>query len=689
MPQDGKPGRRWKDLSPATSAEAARLATFLRARVDESGLSLEAVGKRIQYSKSTISENLGGKIPSQKFIASLVMVTVRADSRERRQAEAEQLRHAALHPPRADAGPGRRGTGERPGMGHTASAGLLDIAALQAKHIETYESLTKALSQRDELRETAAKSQQLAMVLYGMIGTLQDRVARLTEDRDRLAQTAGEQLAAGARAEETERKLARALEQKTRANSELGRAKQKQREAENLTARLQEKIDRLTGELKDLRAQGATADDPLPDVASAPVTERAEIADPEGDDIEAALVRAEVVNDTDASVVERIATELTHEQEPGSPSVIVPDNAPTSPNVANTLWDVFHVGAQRCGKAGMTHEAVSLANLAVRRAGRELGPDHSDTLTTRDTQAWWIARDGDPAAARDLYVTLILDRTRVLGPNHPETLDDHDDHAWCTGQAGDHATACQLYGPVLDSLTRVLGAEHKNTLNARGWRAEYTGQAGDSGHARDLYALLVEDRTRIQGPDHADTFTARHDHAQWTGKAGGKAEARDLYASLIQDRTRVLGPEHRDTLASRASHAHRTGQADGPAAARDLYAQLIVDFSRTLGSDHAATLTARHNHAQWVILAGAPATARDLYTQIIEDRTRILGKDHPHTLATRHNHAQWTGKTGYPVTARNLSAEVAADRARTLGSEHPDTVKSRKAQLVWSRAVGD
>ena len=51
-----------------------------------------------------------------------------------------------------------------------------------------------------------------------------------------------------------------------------------------------------------------------------------------------------------------------------------------------------------------------------------LGPDHPDTLTTRNNIAAWTGRGGDAAGALRLFRELLPDRERVLGPDHPDTL---------------------------------------------------------------------------------------------------------------------------------------------------------------------------------------------------------------------------------------------------------------------------
>ena len=50
------------------------------------------------------------------------------------------------------------------------------------------------------------------------------------------------------------------------------------------------------------------------------------------------------------------------------------------------------------------------------------GPEHPDTLITRDNLACWTGQAGDAAGARDQLAALLPIRERVLGPEHPDTL---------------------------------------------------------------------------------------------------------------------------------------------------------------------------------------------------------------------------------------------------------------------------
>jgi hypothetical protein len=65
-----------------------------------------------------------------------------------------------------------------------------------------------------------------------------------------------------------------------------------------------------------------------------------------------------------------------------------------------------------------------------------LGPEHPDTLTTRNNLADSTGAAGDAAGARDQFAALLPIRERVLGPEHPDTLTTRANLAYWTGQSG-------------------------------------------------------------------------------------------------------------------------------------------------------------------------------------------------------------------------------------------------------------
>jgi len=64
-----------------------------------------------------------------------------------------------------------------------------------------------------------------------------------------------------------------------------------------------------------------------------------------------------------------------------------------------------------------------------------LGDDHPDTLTSRDTVAWLVGRQGRRAEAAELHRQVLADRSRVLGAHHPDTQATRDELAELTADS--------------------------------------------------------------------------------------------------------------------------------------------------------------------------------------------------------------------------------------------------------------
>ncbi|WP_380286433.1 hypothetical protein [Kitasatospora purpeofusca] len=315
-------GRPWGPIR-ARTPEAEALALFLRARIDESPLTMTSVAERVPYSKTRVGEYLSGDpAPAERFVLLLVKVTAPDPPRcARLQAEGRRLLTEARNP--KDRHADQDGT--------AALAGQLE--QVRAQQVETYERLTRALERQAELQETAKHSTQLVMVLLSVINTLVGRVQGLSSERDGLLGRAGDRR----ELEDTQQRLTRALDQERRAKEELGRARDKQRQAEDLAARVQQQVDELTDALKRLRARDHSTDPSAAADGSTHTTagSTGAGADPVADDIDQALARAASVNDTDEQTLQRITDEL----QAVYPNQAVPDSPAAAPDHTEVVPD--------------------------------------------------------------------------------------------------------------------------------------------------------------------------------------------------------------------------------------------------------------------------------------------------------------------------------------------------------------
>ena len=282
---------------------------------------------------------------------------------------------------------------------------------------------------------------------------------------------------------------------------------------------------------------------------------------------------------------------------------------------------------------GLVYEAVEL-DVAVEDV---LGPDHPDTLKSRDSLSGAYESAGRLVEAIDTKKKLLPDCKRVLGPDHPDTLKSRDSLSGAYESAGRLAEAIELFERVLAERERVLGVDHPDTLNTRNNLAGAYKSVGRFGEAIELFEQVLAERERVLGADHPDTLNTRNNLAGAYYSVGRLAEVLDAWEELLLDCQRVLGPDHPVTLAvlNNLAVAYKSVGRFGEAI--ELFEQVLAERKRLLGADHPDTLNTRNNLAGAYDSAGHLAEAIDAWEELLPDCQRVLGLEHPLTKLVQKN----------------------------------------------------
>jgi RNA polymerase sigma factor (sigma-70 family) len=201
-----------------------------------------------------------------------------------------------------------------------------------------------------------------------------------------------------------------------------------------------------------------------------------------------------------------------------------------------------------------TPQAIAVGEPLTGDLERLLGPDHPDTLNSRNSLAAAYLAAGRVAEAIPLFEQTLAARQRTLGPDDPETLTSRNNLASAYQDAGRTAEAIQLYELNLEVRERVLGADHPSTLTSRGNLAAAYQDAGRAAEAIPLLERTLADRERVLGPDHPDAQTSRKNLARAYHDAGRGAEAIPLLERTSPDRKEAReGTPRSDRLEARTA----------------------------------------------------------------------------------------------------------------------------------------
>ena len=355
----------------------------------------------------------------------------------------------------------------------------------------------------------------------------------------------------------------------------------------------------------------------------------------------------------------------------------------SEPQVSSKLAETLHYATS----LGMSQLALCLTD-SVTQACDALGPDHPDTLASRNSLAGAYRDAGRLDKAITLYEQILEDSIRILGLDHPSTLTSRFNLAGAYRASGRLDEAITLYEQVFNGRSRILGPDHRSTLTSRDHLTDTYWEAGRLDEAITLKKQILADAMRIMGPDSPGASTARLKLTDAYRDAGRLDEAITLKKQILADAMRIMGPHHPDTLTARNLLAGAYRDAGRLDEAIPLFEQNLTDVTRLAGPDHPHTLSSRGTLADAYRDAGRLDEAIPLFERNLDDVARTLGLDHPGTLASRHSLAGAYRDAGRLDEAITLFEQNLTDFIRILGPDRPDTFTSRSTLASAYQAAG-
>jgi eukaryotic-like serine/threonine-protein kinase len=333
---------------------------------------------------------------------------------------------------------------------------------------------------------------------------------------------------------------------------------------------------------------------------------------------------------------------------------------------------------------GGTYYYLGEPALAVRQLERalglrtaKLGPDHSDTLNSRErlANAYWSAGHVDRAIP--LYKQTLATRSEKLGPDHPDTLTTQNNLALAYQGAFDLDRAIPLFERTLAMRSEKLGPDHPDTLISQSSLANAYRVAGRLDRAIPLCERTLAAQSAKLGPDHPDTITSQNILANAYRDAGQNDRVIPMLERTLTTAPVKLGSDHPKLLITRvilASAYRDAGQLDR---AISLFERTLAAQTAKLGPDHPDTLTSQNDLADAYRVAGQLERAIPILEQTLAMLTVKLGRNHIRTLVAQSTLANGYRVVGQLDRAISLFERTLAAQEADLGLDHPDTLASQ------------
>lgn len=116
---------------------------------------------------------------------------------------------------------------------------------------------------------------------------------------------------------------------------------------------------------------------------------------------------------------------------------------------------------------------------------------------------------GNYKTAEKIHGEALELRNKVLGPEHPDTLRSRNGLAIALYSQGQYKEAEQMYRQALELQRKVLGSEHPETFRSRHDLANALYSQGQYKEAEQMHRRTLKLQNKVLGPDHPDTLLSR------------------------------------------------------------------------------------------------------------------------------------------------------------------------------------
>ncbi|MCO6046139.1 serine/threonine-protein kinase [Aeoliella sp. ICT_H6.2] len=193
---------------------------------------------------------------------------------------------------------------------------------------------------------------------------------------------------------------------------------------------------------------------------------------------------------------------------------------------------------------GLYGEAEKHHGAAVAIGNRDLGSEHSVTLSYAHNLALAYEHQNRVKVAERLYEQTLKARTRVLGPEHPNTLQTMRLLAGTYRTLDRTDEAESIYKALIKMENRVLGPEHTQTLLSKYCLAGVYIDQGRISEAEILAQNTLALQLRVLSDKHPHTLHTMALLALIHEKQGNFEQASALFKRVSEKQEQVLGLDH-------------------------------------------------------------------------------------------------------------------------------------------------
>lgn len=347
--------------------------------------------------------------------------------------------------------------------------------------------------------------------------------------------------------------------------------------------------------------------------------------------------------------------------------------------------------ANALNEFGQAPEAERQLNAALRS-----WPERpADSLTERTLRislrkelAQALRNQGRTEVAIPSLESVLVDAERQLGAQHSETLSTLYLLANSYIAASRYDEAQRTGEQLITRRTASQGALHPATLDARMLIAQVLYGREDYRAAADHMQRLLADQMQVLGPDNVTTLLTRLNLGTVLASlqdASLLPEAAQQVRQALEGYRRRLEPGHNKIISALNTLSYLEQKQRHYAEAEAFLREGLRLTADSSAPGYDTNMSLRNNLGMLLIEQGRFEQALPELMQTVADTRRYLGEQHPDAAIYALNHAECLRRMGRFGEAVPLFERELAGLRKAFGAEHP-RVKKGEARLVAARA---
>ncbi|KAL1590634.1 hypothetical protein WHR41_00805 [Cladosporium halotolerans] len=277
-------------------------------------------------------------------------------------------------------------------------------------------------------------------------------------------------------------------------------------------------------------------------------------------------------------------------------------------------------------------EATQLLEGAVEILKTCIGEKDPMTLCVMNTLALAYHSMGRWNIAKDVIEFVILNQEEILGVSGQDTLTSKETLAKVLLRQGNAPGALALEKDVLRARKEAVGEDHPDVLSSIQIMAAIHEELGQPKKAAMFRTQAVDLQRRLHGDESKGRVIIAREMARVFSDQGRWKEAEDVYTEAIAATTEIVGDYHPETLRMLVGLALTYSRQERRKEASDLMGEVVERALSSLGIENSFTLATVNLLAQVMSKQGRWEEAKVLQVKVAEARSTLRGEKHPSTI---------------------------------------------------------